>query len=189
MESFNSIAGIPYSAGMDWLDFNRLMLSQYGASLIHSSVVEHRGEAILFLGESGTGKSTQSRLWLQNIPHTTLLNDDCPALRIHDGTLHCYGTPWSGKTPCYRHDHFPVRALVRLSQAPANQLRRLPTVAAFAALQPSFAPELATDPQYASLIIQLISRILPLAPVYHLACLPHPTAVHLLHQELYGHTQ
>ncbi len=58
-----------------------------------------RQEAVMFLGESGTGKSTHSRMWLENIEGSTLLNDDAPAVRISaDGTT-AYGTPWSGKTP------------------------------------------------------------------------------------------
>lgn len=39
----------------------------------------------LFLGESGTGKSTHTRLWLENIPGSRLLNDDSPVLRRHKG--------------------------------------------------------------------------------------------------------
>ena len=57
----------------------------------------------MLLGKSGTGKSTHSRLWLKYIPDTKLLNDDNPAVRIMDNnTIMIYGTPWSGKTPCYK---------------------------------------------------------------------------------------
>lgn len=50
---------------------------------IHSSVIIHENQAVLFLGESGTGKSTHTRLWLENVPGTRLLNDDSPLLRLH----------------------------------------------------------------------------------------------------------
>jgi hypothetical protein len=49
---------------------------------IHASVIIHENQAVLFLGESGTGKSTHTRLWLENIPGTRLLNDDSPILRL-----------------------------------------------------------------------------------------------------------
>ena len=53
-----------------------------GILLIHASTIRYRGKAVMFLGESGTGKSTHSRMWLENIEGSTLLNDDAPAVRI-----------------------------------------------------------------------------------------------------------
>lgn len=50
---------------------------------VHSSVIIYENQAVLFLGESGTGKSTHTRLWLENVPGTRLLNDDSPLLRLH----------------------------------------------------------------------------------------------------------
>ena len=67
--------------------------------LMHASVTMADGKGYLFLGKSGTGKSTHSGLWLRHIPNTELLNDDNPAVRIDDeGRALVYGTPWSGKT-------------------------------------------------------------------------------------------
>lgn len=78
-----------------------------GILLIHASTIRYRGKAVMFLGESGTGKSTHSRMWLENIEGSTLLNDDAPAVRISADSTTAYGTPWSGKTPCYRAEHYP----------------------------------------------------------------------------------
>ena len=39
----------------------------YGALEMHSSVVLKDGKGYMFLGRSGTGKSTHSRLWLENL--------------------------------------------------------------------------------------------------------------------------
>ena len=95
------------------------------AALLHASVILCNDVAVLFFGSSGTGKSTHSRLWLENIPGAELLNDDNPVIRIEDGKFNVYGTPWSGKTPCYRNVTAPVCAFVRLSQAPENKVRKL----------------------------------------------------------------
>lgn len=79
----------------------------------------------MLLGKSGTGKSTHSRLWLKYIPDTKLLNDDNPAVRIMDNnTIMIYGTPWSGKTPCYKNVGVLLEGLVRLRQAPENQWKK-----------------------------------------------------------------
>lgn len=52
------------------------------AVAVHSSVISLDGRAVLFLGESGTGKSTHTRLWREHIPGARLLNDDSPIIRI-----------------------------------------------------------------------------------------------------------
>ena len=58
-----------------------------GTVLFHAAVVSLDGRGYMFLGKSGTGKSTHARLWLQNIPGTELMNDDNPAVRVKpDGT-------------------------------------------------------------------------------------------------------
>ena len=80
---------------------------------VHASCVSLEGRGYLFLGRSGTGKSTHARRWLEAFPGCHLLNDDNPVLRVEDGTVTAYGTPWSGKTPCYRNEYAPVAGIVR----------------------------------------------------------------------------
>jgi serine kinase of HPr protein (carbohydrate metabolism regulator) len=49
---------------------------------VHASVVIYANRAVLVLGESGTGKSTHTKLWLRHILGSRLLNDDSPVIRI-----------------------------------------------------------------------------------------------------------
>lgn len=115
-----------------------LRTSTLGCLEVHASVIMKEGKAVAFLGKSGTGKSTHSRLWLENIPKTELLNDDNPIIRIHpDGKVLIYGSPWSGKTPCYKKVSVPLAGVVRLSQAPFNKITRLSGIQAYACLFPS----------------------------------------------------
>ena len=95
---------------------------------MHASAVVHGGRGFLFLGRSGTGKSTHSRLWHEYIPGTDLMNDDNPIVRYEDGRFLVYGSPWSGKTSCYRNVVAPVNALVQ--QVPCFELECLPDAAA-----------------------------------------------------------
>lgn len=81
----------------------------HNAISIHASAVHNNGRAYLFMGKSGTGKSTHSALWMEHIPGTELLNDDNPTIRIWEGKAYAYGTPWSGKTACYKNQAFPHR--------------------------------------------------------------------------------
>ena len=54
----------------------------YNVVLMHASVTMNNGYGYLFLGKSGTGKSTHSKLWRQYIEGSDLLNDDNPAVRL-----------------------------------------------------------------------------------------------------------
>ncbi len=147
-----------------------------GGLLMHSSVVRHNGKACLFLGTSGTGKSTHSRLWLENVEGCDQINDDNPVLRFaEDGSLHVYGTPWSGKTPCYRNIEVPVRAVVRLSQAPVNKITRLKGLDAYAAILPS-ASSIKWDKAMERGVSSTVEKIAMTVPVWHLDCLPDADA-------------
>ena len=164
------------------------MLTAYQRlTFVHSSVIVFDGRAVLFLGESGTGKSTHSRLWLENINGARLLNDDSPMLSTADGVPMVYGSPWSGKTPCYVHRHFPLAAVVRLSKAPCNIIHRLTVPAALGALQPSLPPALMQHDGYADLLIDLISDTISAVPFYHLECLPDADAARVCFKAVFNH--
>lgn len=77
---------------------NALMLvyafasAPYATLLMHASVIRNDGRGYLFLGKSGTGKSTHTRLWLSHIPGSDLMNDDNPVVRVVEGTVHVFCT-------------------------------------------------------------------------------------------------
>lgn len=107
------------------------------AFLIHASAIETPGGAHLFMGCSGTGKSTHSSLWLANFEDCRLLNDDNPLVKLNaDGTASVSGTPWSGKTPCWRNRRVALLSMTRLRQAPHNRYTPLCDVDAFVAVMP-----------------------------------------------------
>lgn len=153
--------------------------------LMHASVVVCEGAGHLFLGKSGTGKSTHSRLWLHHIAGSRLLNDDNPMVWYDEPTrtFRVSGTPWSGKTPCYLNEQYPVRAFVRLEQAPANRITRLPLVHAFAALLPSCS-NLRQDHDILHGIMDTLTQLTAHVPVYRLQCLPDAEAARLCHHTL-----
>ena len=161
-----------------WIGYG-LKSVAYGTIAIHSSCIVADGRAVIFLGESGTGKSTHTRLWRENIPGAFLLNDDSPIVRIIDGSVWVYGSPWSGKTPCYKQERYPLAACVRLSQAPYNAIHKLHVIKGYAALHPSCPPEFAYDERIYSHISAALGNVLKLVPVYHLECLPDAAAAQL----------
>ena len=160
--------------------------AKHTTAAIHSSVIVANNEAIMFLGESGTGKSTHTRLWRENIEGAELLNDDSPFLHIKDGRPMVYGSPWSGKTPCYKQESYPLRAIVRLSQAPHNAMRKLRGAQAIGALLPSMPPAFAFDKELEEHMFEILSATIANVAVYHLECRPNAEAAHLSYNTVFG---
>lgn len=161
-----------------WVGYG-LMTLPYDTVAVHTSCIVYNDKAVLFLGESGTGKSIHTRLWRENIEGAFLLNDDSPIIRIEDGKAWAYGSPWSGKTPYYKQERYELAGCVRLSQAPANQMRKLSVLHAYGAIHPSCPPEFAYDSSLYEHVSRFISSLISSTSFYHLACLPNKEAAEL----------
>ena len=166
-----------------WLIFNTsvdfcflLATSGRGTVLTHASSVIYEGRAYLFLGKSGTGKSTHSRMWQTALYNVVLMNDDHPVLRVgEDGTTTAYGSPWSGKTPCYKNISAPLGGIVRISRAPYNKARRLVPIQAYASLMTSCSG-MTWDKDLADGRDRTLQGIVSGTPCWVMECLPDEDA-------------
>ena len=73
-------------------------LAHYGLGVeVHGcGLIDAESGGHLFLGHSGSGKSTTARIW-ETFRAPEILSDDRIILRLHDGELWMYGTPWHGE--------------------------------------------------------------------------------------------
>ena len=158
-----------------------------GTALFHAACVCYKGRGYLFLGKSGTGKSTHARLWLKYIEGTELFNDDNPVVRLFekDGRKFAvaYGSPWSGKTPCYKNVKFELGGFVLLSQAPFNKISPLKGVSAYAAIMPGISG-MRWDKKIADGLHQTQNGLASNVPIWHLECLPDEEAAKLCCQTI-----
>lgn len=148
--------------------------------LIHSSVIRCEGKGYLMTAPSGTGKSTHTHLWYKNIPGCDLMNDDNPVIRIKDGQAIVYGSPWSGKTPCYRNIQAPIGGIVRIMQRPENSIRRLKAVEAFTMLLPACS-NMKWDAKIYNGICDSLTKFIKTCGIWELGCLPNSEAAILCH--------
>lgn len=152
--------------------------------LIHASCIMLGNEAYPFIAESGTGKSTHASLWMKHIEGAHLLNDDNPVIRIlDDGQPYIYGSPWSGKTPCYRNRRARLGAVTRIERAPKNSIERQKPLQAFASLLTACST-MKWDRDIYNHLNDAITRVIETTPVYTLYCLPDEKAAQLCHQTL-----
>ena len=152
--------------------------------LMHASVIKNDNQGIMFLGKSSTGKSTHSQLWIDHIKHSDLLNDDNPVVRIIDDKAWVFGSPWSGKTPCYKNDNAPLNSIVRLRQASANKINRLPALQAYAAILPSCSCMRWEDDMMTG-VHRTVEKLTAITDCYLLDCLPDQEAAGLAYSTIY----
>lgn len=161
-----------------------LATASENTALFHAAVVSYKGRGYMFLGPSGTGKSTHARLWLQHVEGTALVNDDNPVVCIgKDGSASVYGSPWSGKTPCYRNVSYPLGGIVVLSQAPYNKINRLNGIHAYATLVESISG-MRWDSHIAEGLHLTENVLASTVPVWHLECLPDEEAAILCNETI-----
>lgn len=158
--------------------------SFYQTMLIHASTIMKNGYGYPFTAKSGTGKSTHTSLWLKHIEHCELMNDDNPIIRIMDnGTPYIFGSPWSGKTPCYRNVSARLGAVIRIERAPKNSIEREAPVQAFASLLPACS-SMKWDSTIYNNLCDAVTRIIETTPVFTLYCLPDEEAALICHKAI-----
>lgn len=151
--------------------------------LIHASTILNNGYGYSFIAKSGTGKSTHTQLWIKHISGSELMNDDNPIVRVIGDQAFIYGSPWSGKTPCYRQIKAPLGAITRIDRAPKNSIEKLSPIEAFASLLPSCS-NMKWDKDIFHGICNTVTRVIELTNCYTLHCLPDQEAAEICHKEI-----
>lgn len=151
--------------------------------LIHASCVKKGDYAYAFIAKSGTGKSTQVSNWLKHIPGCELLNDDNPIVRIIDGKAYIFGSPWSGKTPCYRNRKAYLGAITRIERAKQNSVVRLSPIEAFTSLLPSCST-MKWEKKLYNDVMDTISKLIETTGFYTLSCLPDKESAEICHKAI-----
>lgn len=163
--------------------FYRQLLS-FDGMMLHASAVVREGKAYLFTAPCGTGKSTHTRLWLENFPDAFILNDDKPALRLEEGIFYAYGTPWSGKTAQNRNVRVELGGICILGRAAENRITLYSGSAALHdILEQTIRPR---DPLLMGKLLDLLDRLLTRVPVWKLECNMEPQAASVSYNAMSG---
>ena len=137
--------------------------------MIHSSAVVYKDGAYLFSADSGTGKSTHTQLWLKAFGEDAkILNDDKPAVRIIDGNVYAYGTPWSGKTDLSENIRVPLKGICFIHRSENNEIKRVePQSIVHELLKQTMRP---ADKTKMTMLLKNLDELLKKVPVYSMGC-------------------
>lgn len=110
-------------------------IPSFGAFLIHAASVRVDGDAYLFLGPSGAGKTTQARLWKEYFgDRMKVINDDKPIIKVKDDEILVCGSPWCGKERWENNISAPLRGIFRIEKCDRNEIEVMNTEMAWEAM-------------------------------------------------------
>lgn len=152
-----------------------LALLEQNILLFHGSAVAVDGQAYLFTAKSGTGKSTHTRLWRQKFgERAVMVNDDKPLLKMENGSVTVFGTPWDGKHRLSTNTAVPLKAICILERSEQNHIERITLEDALPMLvQQSNRPE---NPDAMVQTLGLIAQLGQSVGLYRLGCNMEPQA-------------
>ncbi len=147
----------------------------HAAGLYDVDLREAGRGGFLFIGHSGAGKSTTSRLWRER-RNVTILSDDRIILRKQDGQVWMHGTPWHGEAAYAAAEKSKIDKLFILEHAPANRITQLRGSQAVGELMArSFLPFY--DGPALESTMAFLEEIVETIPCYRLEFLPDSSAV------------
>lgn len=160
---------------------DELLITNYLAK--HSLGVEVHGCGLidsiaggqLFLGHSGAGKSTTTRIW-RTARQPVILSDDRLILRLDGGELRMFGTPWHGEAAFAEQGNAPINRIFILQHGSSNRITRMPKPLAvgevFARCFPPFHSAEGVEHT-----LEFISRMLDAVPCYEFHFVPNESAI------------
>ena len=156
----------------------------FNRMLLHCAVLEYDGKGYAFLGRSGTGKSTHTKLWKKFLATPKMINGDKPILHYVDGGFLAYGTPWRGKEAWGTRSVAPLCGLCFLEQAKENSIRKLtPSEVSSRLFTQILLPE---TEENAISTLELADKLIATTPAYLLKCDISREAVKLSFEQLTG---
>lgn len=163
-------------------------LLDFGGMMLHSSAVVVDGQAYLFTADSGTGKSTHTKLWLEKFgDRAFILNDDKPALRLEDDGWYAYGTPWSGKHDISVDTRVPLAGIAVVERGEENSIESFGGITAIhAILKQVNRPK---QKEYREKLLELLDKLITQVPVWKLRCNMEPEAAEVSYQAMSGKGQ
>lgn len=145
------------------------IVSDYNGFFLHCSCLMYKGEAYIFTAQSGTGKSTHTRLWRELLKdEVTMINDDKPIVRLSGDTFYIYGTPWNGKHGISNNIKAPIKAVYYLHQAEENKIERCDIITALSKLlSQTLLPD---NKAVMNNLLDMLEKLLTKTPVFDLYC-------------------
>lgn len=150
--------------------FNKRIL-KYNAMLLHSSAIFYNGKAFLFSADSGVGKSTHTKRWIEKfgVENVKIINDDKPIIRYVDNEWYVYGSPFDGGTGINMNIRAKLGAIIFIERAERNSIQRLDKNNVFTRLYNNTA-KFSLNSEYAGYMLETSNKLILDNDFYLLKC-------------------
>ena len=115
-------------------------LARHGGMEVHACGVAEGGQALLFCGVSGAGKTTTAGLWRRHRRGAEILSDDRMIVRPRGGRLWAFGTPWHGSGRFASPRGLPLGGIFFLARGKPSVAAMSPSAAAAELFARAFPP-------------------------------------------------
>ncbi len=177
-KAFTARPADPMDYPLDELLIMHRLTQERAIELHGSGIVRADGTGNLFVGHSGAGKSTTTRLWAER-EEVEVLSDDRIIVRSDstgNGVMRMYGTPWHGEAMYASPASAPLARILILQHGHGNVLTRLSSSEAVAELfARSFVPF--HRHEYVDSALDFLEELVETVPVYRYAFEPDQRAV------------
>jgi len=165
-----------YGPTMELLMVN--YMAQARGVIVHSCGVARSGTGILFVGESGDGKSTLARMWAEE-NGVDVLSDDRIILRKKNHYFWMCGTPWHGDANFVSPRGVRLESIFFLKRGQENSIEQIEGAdPVLHLLTCSFPPY--WDPDGMAFTLDLFTDLAAHVPCQELAFRPDKTAIELV---------
>lgn len=158
-------------------------ISTKNCLLFHGCAVSAYGYAYLFTANSGVGKSTHARLWLEHFGNRAeIVNGNNPILKIENGTVYVYGTPWCGREGLNKNKCVPLKAICILNRDKTNHIEEI-------SISQGYCDILRQCYNYIPASLSNLERILKMVKIYTLGCNMEPSAAIVAYEGMKNETK
>jgi len=168
----------PLEYPLDELTVTHFLATREGVEVHACGVLVPPGEAYLFIGQSGAGKTTMAKLW-QKVDRVKILSDDRIVLRKKNRGIWMYGTPWHGEAEIASPEKGHLTKIFFLRHGEKNEIVPLTKTETVSRLFTSSFP-----PFYHQQAIECIwaffNEVVKTIPCYELRFLPNEQAVEFI---------
>lgn len=99
------------------------LLCRKRGMMVHGCGIVENGNGLLFLGQSGAGKSTIANLYKKQ--NVVVLSDDRIIVRYLDGKFYIFGTPWHGNADVSNPGRAPLKSIFFIEHGNVNRINKL----------------------------------------------------------------
>lgn len=158
-----------------------------GILSLHASCVIQGEKAICFTGDSGMGKSTRAKAWVDKLG-ARFLSGDRPAIRLEEDGCTACGVPWDGKEQIFSDEECPLHAILEVRRSTSAHIRKLSPDQAYPVLiRQAFIPM--WDPDTAALAMMNVRALSRKIPIYRSFCGPKSEDAQAIYRILFEHPE